>query len=107
MGQQLKLGLRQGSAGVSGVGPVGGGEMIAQDVDRRPFVFEPPRNYTDKSGIAWLVQWIDNQTVVVLSPLRDGTDLITWPLDNGRCQVAVSAPAGVVVPDYGRSQFFS
>jgi hypothetical protein len=107
MGQQMGLDLRQGVSGVDGVAPVGSGDLVAQDVSGRPFVFEPPRNYTSKSGIGWLVQWLDNQTVVVVSPLRDSTDLIACELDTGTCQVAASAPTGIVVPEYGKSEFFS
>jgi hypothetical protein len=79
--------------------------MKAEDVRRQPFAFEPPPDYAGKSGVAWLVQWLDDQTVVVLSPLRDRTDLIACHLDTGRCDVAASAPAGIVVPDFGKSQF--
>jgi hypothetical protein len=105
LGQQMGLDLQQGVAGSNGVAPVGGGDMVAQDVEGRPFTFEPPPDYTDKSGIAWLVQWLDNQTVVVVSPLRQSTDLLACHLDTGRCDVAASAPAGVVVPELGKSQF--
>src|SRR4051794_29627665 len=106
VGQQMGLDLQQGVAGINGVAPVGGGDMVAQDVEGRPFAFDPPRDYTDKSGIAWLVQWLDNQTVVVVSPLRQSTDLLACHLDTGRCEVAASAPAGVVVPELGKSQAF-
>jgi hypothetical protein len=106
VGQQMGLDLQQGVAGINGVAPVGGGDMVAQDVEGRPFAFDPPPDYTDKSGIAWLVQWLDNQTVVVVSPLRQSTDLLACHLDTGRCEVAASAPAGVVVPELGKSQSF-
>ena len=99
MGQQMGLDLQQGVAGVNGVAPVGAGDMKAEDVDGRPFAFEPPPDYTDKSGVAWLVQWLDNQTVVVVSPLRQSTDLIACHLETKTCDVAASAPAGIVVPE--------
>jgi hypothetical protein len=105
MGQQMGVDLRKGVAGVDGVAPVGAGDMVAEDVSRHPFAFEPPPDYTDKSGVAWLVQWLDDQTVVVLSPLRQSTDLMACHLDTSTCEVAVSAPAGIVVPDFGKSQF--
>jgi hypothetical protein len=105
MGQQMGLDLRKGIAGVDGVAPVGAGDMVVEDVSRRPFAFEPPLDYSGKSGVAWLVQWLDNQTVVVLSPLRQSTDLIACHLDTGTCEVAASVPAGIVVPDFGKSQF--
>ena len=102
----MGLDLQQGVAGVNGVAPVGAGDMNAKDVDGRPFAFEPPPDYTDKSGVAWLVQWLDNQTVVVVSPLRQSTDLIACHLETRRCDVAASAPAGIVVPELGKSRFF-
>ncbi len=105
MDLQMGLDLRKGVAGVDGVAPVGAGDMVAEDVTGRPFVFEPPPDYIAKSGVAWLVQWLDDQTVVVLSPLRQSTDLIVCHLDTGSCEVAASAPAGIVVPDFGKSQF--
>jgi len=105
MGQQMGVSLDKSVAGSDGVAPVGGGDLVAQDVGGRPFEFAPPVGYTDKSGAAWLVQWLDDQTVVVLSPLRQSTDLITCRLDTGACQVAASAPPGIVVPEYGKSQF--
>ena len=105
MGLQMGLDLRKDVAGVDGVAPVGPGDMKAEDVHGRPFVFEPPPAYTAKSGVAWLVQWLDDQTVVVLSPLRQRTDLIACHLDTRACEVAASAPTGIVVPDFGKSQF--
>jgi hypothetical protein len=106
-GMRLQMGLRlqRDVAGVAGIAPQGPGDMVAEDVNGRPFAFEPPPGYTDKSGVAWLVQWLDDQTVVVLSPLRQSTDLIACHLATGTCEVAASAPTGIVVPDFGKSQF--
>jgi hypothetical protein len=105
MGHQMGLDLGKGVAGVDGVAPVGPGDMKAEDVDGQPFVFEPPPDYTAKSGVAWLVQWLDDETVVVLSPLRQSTDLIFCHLETKTCEVTASVPAGIVVPDFGKSQF--
>jgi hypothetical protein len=105
MGQQVGTSLRKGIAGVDGVAPVGPGDMVAEDVRGRHFAFDPVPDYTDKSGVAWLVQWLDDETVVVLSPLRQSTNLIACHLDTRTCEVAASAPAGIVVPDFGKSQF--
>lgn len=105
MGQQMDLGLEQEVAGVNGVAPVGPGDMKAEDVNRETFVFDPPPGYTHKAGVSWLVQWLDDHTVVVLSPLRDGTDLITCDLVTNSCRVAASAPAGIVAPDFGKAPF--
>jgi hypothetical protein len=105
VGQQMDLGLQKEVAGVNGVAPVGPGDMVAEDVDGRTFAFDPPPDYSEKAGVAWLVQWLDDQTVVVLNPLRRRTDLIACHLETKTCEVAVSAPAGIVVPELGKSQF--
>jgi hypothetical protein len=105
MGQQMSMDLTKDVAGVDGVAPVGAGDMKAEDVRGRPFGFDPPADTTGRSGVAWLVQWLDDETVVVLSPLRQSTDLIACHLDTKTCEVATSAPRGVVVPDFGKSQF--
>jgi hypothetical protein len=105
MGQQVGLSLQKAIAGQDGLAPVGPGDMVAEDVTGHTFAFEPPLNYTDKAGVAWLVQWLDDQTVMVLSPLRQSTNLIACHVDTKTCEVAASAPAGIVVPDFGKSQF--
>lgn len=105
MGQQMDLGLQKEVAGVNGVAPVGAGDLVAEDVDGQTFVFDPLPGYSGKPGVAWLVQWLDDQTVVVLHPLRQRTDLIACHLETKTCEVAVSAPAGIVVPELGRSRF--
>jgi hypothetical protein len=105
MGQQMGLSLRNDVAGVDGVAPVGPGDMVAEDVSGRTFAFDPPPSYSDKAGVAWLVQWLDDQTVVVLSPLPRSTDLIACHVEAKTCEVAASAPAGIVVPDFGKSRF--
>jgi len=105
MGQQVGLSLRKGVAGVNGVAPVGPGDMVAEDVDGRTFAFDPPPGYSATAGVAWLVQWLDDRTVVVLSPFRRSTDLIACHVETKTCEVAASAPAGIVAPDLGKSQF--
>jgi len=100
MGLQMSL-----DPGVDGVAPMGPGDMVAEDVRGEPFAFKQPLGYTDKSGVSWLVQWLDDRTVIVLSPLRQGTDLITCHLETKACEVTTSAPTGIVAPDFGRSDF--
>lgn len=101
MGLQMGLALEEGVAGVSGVAPVGPGDMVARAVDGGRFVFQPPPDHTDRSGASWLVQWLDDRTVVVLDPLPHRTDLLACHLDTSSCEVAAAAPAGIVAPDFG------
>jgi len=105
MSLQIGLSLQKGIAGVNGLAPVGPGDQVVEDVTGRRFAFEPPPDYTGKAGVAWLVQWLDDQTVVVVSPLRNGTNLIACHLETRTCDVAASAPAGIVVPELGKSRF--
>ncbi|HEY0642562.1 MAG TPA: hypothetical protein VGD39_04020 [Nocardioides sp.] len=102
-GLQMGLDLRQDVAGASGIAPVGPGDMVARTVDGKPFAFEPPPGYTG-GGAGWLVQWLDDRTVVVMSTLPTRTDLLACDLDTSACQVAASGPATIVVPDFGASQ---
>ncbi len=105
MGQQVGVDLEQDVAGVDGVAPVGAGDMVAQDVDGRPFRFDPLAGAQGRRGVAWMVQWLDDATVVIVSPLRQSTDLLACHLDTSTCEIAASAPAGIVAPDLGRSEF--
>jgi hypothetical protein len=56
MDLQMGLDLQKDIAGADGVAPMGAGDMVAEDVQGQPFAFEPPLDYTGKSGVAWLVQ---------------------------------------------------
>jgi hypothetical protein len=103
MGLQMGLSLTQDVAGASGVAPVGPGDMVARTVDGRPFTFEPPPGYAG-GGAGWLVQWLDDRTVVVMSTLPTRTDLLACDLDIAACEVAASGPATIVVPEFGASQ---
>ena len=96
---QMTVDLREG------VHAVGGGDMVAKDVNGKLFEFDAPPGYAEKSGVAWLVQWIDDKTVVVLNPLRQHTDLVVCHVDTGKCDAAKSVATGIVVPEFGTSQF--
>lgn len=87
---------------------VGGGHVTPQGpqpltvLDARtatPFTFDVARGYR-ATGPAWLAQWRDDDTVVIVSP-RDGeTDLLECHVSSGACQVVLSR-ARMVVPEYG------
>ena len=97
--------LKKDVAGVDGVAAVGAGDMVTEDVRGQPFVFQPPPGYTNKAGVAWLIQWLDDDTVVVLSPLRQQTDFLACHLDTSTCEVAASTSTSVVAPELGGSEF--
>jgi hypothetical protein len=104
MNQQMGMDLKKGVAGVDGIAPVGAGDMVTEDVNGRPFRFDDLPGYpTQGNTVAWLVQWLDDRTVVVLNPRRDRTDLIECHLDTHACELAVSRPGPVVAPEFGKS----
>jgi hypothetical protein len=78
--------------------------MVARNVDGKPFAFEPPPGYTS-GGAGWLVQWLDDRTVVVMGTSQTRTDLLACDLDTSPCEVAASGPTRIVVPEFGASQF--
>jgi hypothetical protein len=104
MGLQMGIHLTQDVAGASGIAPVGPGDMVARTVDGKPFAFEPPPGDTS-GGAGWLVQWLDDRTVVVMGTSPTRTDLLACHLDTSACEVAASAPPRIVVPEFGASQF--
>lgn len=87
--------------GKEGIHPQGAGDATWEDVSGKPFAFDPIPGYAGENGVAWLVQWIDDHTVVVVNPLRERDDLLTCDLDTHACTVAVSASTTIVVPELG------
>jgi hypothetical protein len=87
---------------------VGGGHVTPQGpqpltvLDARtakPFAFSAPRGYR-AAGPVWLAQWLDDDTVVLVSPHDGGTDLLECHVSGGSCQVVRSGPP-ILVPEYG------
>ncbi len=102
MNQQMGLDLKKDVAGVDGIAPVGAGDMVTEDVDGRPFRFDDLPGYpTSGNGPAWLVQWLDDETVVVLNPRANRTDLIACHLETHACELTRSLSGVVVVPEFG------
>jgi len=106
MNQQMGLNLHVGTSGIDGIAPVGSGDMVVEEVTGEPFRFDRLPGYPDNDGVAWLVQWIDDQTVVILHPREQSTDLIACHLDSDSCEVAVSGPTTIVVPEFGMGVYF-
>ncbi len=64
------------------------------------FAFDAPAGYP-RNNLVWLVQWLDDDSVVLLSTTDDGDDLIECHLTTGACEVAASGPESLVAPELG------
>jgi hypothetical protein len=82
--------------------PMGEQPLIALDGQTAtPFVFEAPPDYPGNpgTGTSWSVQWLDDDTVVLLSGTPGGEDLLECDVA-GACAVAVSGK-DLVAPELG------
>ena len=48
---------------------------------------------------AWLVQWLDDASVVIFDPQGDQDRLLVCPVPSGTCDLAVTRAGSLVVPD--------
>jgi len=67
------------------------GERLALDA---------PAGYPNSNPV-WLVQWLDDDTVVLHATNGGQIDLIECRVSTGTCTVAVTAPESIVVPEAG------
>ncbi len=61
---------------------------------------QAPAGYPNTNPI-WLVEWLDDDIVLMLDPTRDPARLLECPLPTGRCEVVRSVDATPVFPDVG------
>lgn len=81
--------------------PQGAQPLIAEDgLTGRRFVFEAPPGYP-RQVAAYLTQWLDDQTVVLVSARAGGDDLIVCGVDTRACEVVNSGPSSLVLPEVG------
>ena len=57
-----------------------------------------PAGYPNSNPV-WLVQWLDDATVVLSATNGDQEDLLACPIPTGTCEVVVTGPSSIVVPD--------
>ena len=90
MGQQA--GFESGS-----FTPVGGGDFREWNgLTHEPFVFDALRGY--QNALMFLVQWVDDDTVVLRALFENRTDLIVCHNSTSTCEVAATGPPSLVVP---------
>lgn len=57
-----------------------------------------PDGYPDTNPV-WMVQWLDDEHVVIFDPVGDQDRLLVCPVPTGTCEVAETVPSSLVVPD--------
>ena len=79
--------------------PMGMQPMDARDGGTdRPFEFEAPEGYPN-AGPGWLVQWLDDDTVVIVQTRGGNDDLLECRHSTGACTLAEQLPAAAVLPE--------
>jgi hypothetical protein len=64
------------------------------------FHFSGPPGYPG-TGVLWLVQWLDDDTVVLHAKHQDGIDLLECHISTGECAIALQVSSDAVVPEIG------
>lgn len=59
---------------------------------------QAPEGYPDTNPV-WLVQWLDDDSVVIFDPAAEQDRLLVCPVPEGTCEIAVTGPSSMVVPD--------
>jgi hypothetical protein len=92
-------GLQQFSVTGSRVRPEGEQPLSVRDgLTGADFRFTAPPGYADTNAV-WLVQWLDDDTVVLHAQQGDRVDLLECHVSTGECTVAVQASSDAVVPE--------
>jgi len=60
----------------------------------------PPTGFPETNPV-WLVQWLDDASFVLSATNGDQEDLLVCPIPTGRCEVVVTGPSSIVVPELG------
>lgn len=83
------------------VTPQGEQPLVALDGGTgEPLRFRAPAGYPD-NHLVWLVQWLDDDTVVLLSNQDDEDHLLRCRISTGECDLAVGGRSSIVAPDLG------
>lgn len=94
-------GLQQLSVSGNLVRPEGEQPLSVLDgLTSADFRFSAPPGYPD-TDVLWLVQWLDDDTVVLHAKHRDGIDLLECHISTGECAIALQVSSDAVVPEIG------
>ena len=95
-GAAWNFGVEGGRVEPQGMQPL----QVRDALTGKRFAFDAPAEYP-RSNEVWLVQWLDDDTVVLLSTEGEGNDLIECHVSTRACQIAVSGPDSLVAPELG------
>jgi hypothetical protein len=94
-------GLQQFSVRGTLVRPEGEQPLSVLDgLTGQDFRFSAPPGYADTNAL-WLVQWLDDDTVVLHAKQRDGVDLLECHVSTSTCAIALQVSSDAVVPEIG------
>jgi hypothetical protein len=94
-------GLQQFSVRGTLVRPEGERPLSVLDgLTGQDFRFSAPSGYPDTDAL-WLVQWLDDDTVVLHAKQRDGVDLLECHVSTSECTIALQVSSDAVVPEIG------
>ncbi|GCD88709.1 hypothetical protein [Nocardioides sp. LS1] len=83
------------------VEPAGAQPLDARDGGTSaPFTFTPPPGQPE-SGVDWLTQWLDDDTVVIVANAHGQDDLIECHVSTRACDLALEVPEAAVMPEIG------
>jgi hypothetical protein len=92
--QQFGIGRR--TVDFMGAQPFSGRDGLTfQDIHLRS-----PAGFPETNPV-WLVQWLDDSTIVLSATNGDQEDLLECPIPTGTCEVVVTGPASIVAPEIG------
>jgi hypothetical protein len=94
-------GLQQFSVHGTAIRPEGEQPLSVRDgLTGQDFRFTAPPGYPDTNPL-WLVQWLDDDTVVLHAMQPGGVDLLECDVTTSECTIAVQASPDAVVPEIG------
>jgi hypothetical protein len=83
------------------VQPQGMQPLDARDgATNKRFAFAAPAAYPN-TVVTWLVQWLDDDAVVLVAESEGGRDLLECRFATGACVLARTLPESAVVPEIG------
>jgi hypothetical protein len=81
--------------------PQGAQPLIAEDGGTgKQLAFDAPAGYPKNIRI-WLTQWVDDDTVVLVSQLPRRDDVLECHIGSGACEVVLSGASSLVFPEVG------
>ena len=94
-----------------GIQQFGIGRRLVEAMGGQPFFLRDGLTFDDvhlrspagfpETNPVWLVQWLDDSTVVLSATNGDQEDLLECPIPVGTCEVVVTGPASIVAPEIG------